>query len=194
MKPSSRVAVLSCLLLSSAGVFCQGVGDRGLLMGFNTSSFWGSESTLKHSAYMPGMSIGFFQEFHLNSHLILGPEITFTTKGSRVQTVGDLYLHQVLTYMEIPLLANYVINPKGGSRVFLFTGPGFDMLLLAFNEVGFPEDIARFDVGAILGIGIRWNKMRIRFHMNQGLLDLDQSNMETNVKNRTFSFAIGLSF
>ena len=182
------------LLLSSPALFSRGPGDRGLLLGFNTSSFTGSESTIENNSYIPGLTIGFFQEFEIGPHMIIGPEIAFTTKGSRLQTVGDLYLHQVITYMELPLLVNWIVNPGKRSRAFLVGGPTFSYMLLAFNEVGFPEEVSRFDFGASLGMGVRWRKIRCRIHMNQGLIDVDKSNSLTSVKNRTFNFTVGLSF
>lgn len=186
--------VVTWFLLYSTVMFSRGPGDRGLLLGFNASSFTGSESTIENNSYMPGLTIGFFQEFEIGPHLIIGPEIAFTTKGSRLQTVGDLYLHQVITYLEVPLLASWIIHSGERSRAFLSCGPTVGLMLLAFNEVGFPEEIGRFDVGAELGIGVGWQKVRFRLHVIQGLLDVDRSNSSASVKNRTLSFTVGLSF
>lgn len=185
-----------CMYFLSAGtlLFSQVQGERGLLLGFNASSFCGSESVNESSGYLPGMSIGFFQEFNLGTGLSFGPEISFTSKGSTLQTVGDLRLHQVITYMELPLLMNWIINPEQQCRAFLSGGPSLGLMLLAFNEVGFPEQIARFDMGAELGAGVRWQKVRLRFHFNQGILDLDKSDSSGSIRNRTFSFTIALSF
>ena len=111
-----------------------------------------------------------------------------------LQSVGDLNLHQVITYMELPLLTTWVFRPDKGSRIIISAGPSFDIMLLAFNEVGFPEDINRFDIGLVLGTGIRWSNIRFRILMNQGLLDLDQSTDATSVRNRTFNLSMGLTF
>ena len=194
MKSLIFFSISAGLLLFCTTLFSQRTGDRGLLLGFNTSSFTGTEPSLEQSTYIPGFSIGFFQEFICGEHLILGPELAFTTKGNMLQSVGDLNLHQVITYMELPLLTTWVFRPDKGSRIFISAGPSFDIMLLAFNEVGFPEDINRFDIGLVLGTGIRWSKIRFRILMNQGLLDLDQSTDTTSVRNRTFNLAMGLTF
>jgi len=186
--------ICMCFLSFGTLLFSQGQGDRGLLLGFNASSFTGSEILNEKSAYLPGMCIGFFQEFNLGPGLAIGPEISFTSKGSRIQTVGDLYLHQVVTYLEVPVLLSWILNPGQKCRGFLSAGPSFGLMLLAFNEVGFPEDIERFDMGVELGAGVRWQKLRLRFHINQGFLDLDKSDSSGSIRNRTLSFTLALSF
>ncbi len=67
-------------------------------------------------------------------------------------------------------------------------------MLLAFNEVGFSEDIRRFEMGTVLGIGLRRQKLGFRVHINQGLLDLDKSSSLTSVRNKTLSFTVGILF
>lgn len=194
MKYSRSITVLFAPLFSCACLFSQSSGERGLLIGFNASSFSGTESTIGNSSYIPGLAIGFFQEFWISSGILIGPEIVFTTKGSRIETVGDLYLHQVITYAEVPLLVSWVINPGDSTRLFLSGGPTFGVILLAFNEVGFSREISRFDVGAEMAIGVRLKKMRFRVQLNQGLMDVDSSSSITTVRNRTLSLYFGLSF
>jgi hypothetical protein len=194
MKLFTTSIICICFLSSEAILLSQGQGDRGLLLGFNASSFKGSESLKEKSTYLPGMRIGFFQEFNLLPGLVIGPEISFTSKGSRIQTVGDLYLHQVITYMEVPVLLSWIMNPGQKCRGFLSGGPSFGLMLLAFNEVGFPDDIARFDLGTELGAGVRWQKLRLSLHINQGFLDLDRSDASGSLRNRTFSFKLALAF
>lgn len=194
MKSISSIVILITLLFSCASLLSQNSGERGLLIGFNASSFSGTESTISNSSYIPGLAIGFFQEFRITPGILIGPEIVFTTKGSRIETVGDLYLHQVITYAEVPLLVSWVINPGDSTRLFLSGGPTFGVMLLAFNEVGFSQEISRFDMGAELAIGVRWEMMRFRVQLNQGLMDVDNSSSITTVKNRTLSLYFGLSF
>ena len=181
-------------MLASTSLFSQGPGKWGLLLGFNASSFSGSETSIENNKLMPGLTIGFFYEIEIAPRLAFSPEFSFTTKGSRLQSVGDLYLHQVLTYLEMPVRVIWTI--KSGKRVSLFLsgGPALDFMLLAFNEVGFPEEIARFDMGVDLGTGIRWQKVQFRVHLTQGLTDLDRSMSLNRIKNRTLSLTAALSF
>jgi hypothetical protein len=182
------------LLLSGAALYSQSTGDRGLLLGFNASSFCGTDAVVKEAAYIPGISLGFFQEFRCGEHLVFGPELAFITKGSLLASVGDLQLHQVITYVEAPLLVTWCFMPEKKAGFYVYAGPAIDFKLVAFNEVGFPEEINPFDLGLVLGGGIRWTKIRLSLRMNQGLLDLDLDNKETTVKNRSLIFTTGITF
>lgn len=194
MKSFSLILVYAVLLLHSYVIAAQRTGDRGLILGFGASSFTGTDAVVERSKYIPGMAIGFFQEYSFGRHLALGSELTLSTKGSLLASVGDLNMHQVITYVEIPLLSTWIFMPEKRSRLFISAGPTLDIMLLAFNEVGFPEDIKRFDTGIVLAGGIRWSGLRFRFQVNQGLIDLDRGNPATGVRNRTFVFITGLSF
>ena len=186
--------MIICLLVQGTGIHAEGSIHRGLLFGFNSSTFTGSDQTLEDNCYLPGVTIGMYQVVDLSARFFLEQDLSFTTKGSRLRTIGDLYLHQVVIYMELPLLAGWNINPGNKATAFLSVGPTIGLLLLAFNEIGFPEETARFDMGAQLGIGLSWERFRIGLHVNQGLLDQDRSSSATCVKNRTLSFTLGLFF
>lgn len=186
--------MVGCLLIHGTGIQAEGPIHRGLLFGFNYSTFAGSEQTLESNRYLPGVTFGMYQVIDMGARVFLEQDLSFTTKGSRLQTIGDLYLHQVVTYMELPLLAGWNISSGKKITAVLSGGPTIGLRLLAFNEVGFPEETAWADLGAQLGFGLRWEKFRIRLHANQGLLDLDRSSSATCVKNRTFSFTLGLLF
>ena len=182
------------LLFFCEVVFSQGSGDRGLLLGFNSSTFTGSEPSIKNNSHIPGLTIGFFQVFDIGPGFSFTPELAFTTKGSCLQTIGDLYLHQIITYMELPLLARWTLHPGDRIGVYLCGGPALAFMLLAFNEVGFPEEIHRFDMGVVLGIGVGRRKLGFRIHVNQGLTDLDHSTSISSVRNQCFSLTMGLAF
>ena len=170
------------------------LGERGLILGFNSSTFTGSGPSFEDLKYIPGITLGFYQEFEINPRFLIEPEFLFTTKGSRIQTVGDLYLHQVFTYLEVPVLAKWIINPQKKARMFLAGGPFFDMRLLAFNEVGFTEEISLVDVGADLGAGVKFHHVSFKMNMKQGFLDVDRSEAADSYKNRTLSIVAALSF
>jgi hypothetical protein len=194
MKNIRSSIMIICLLVQGAGIHAEGPIHRGILFGFNSSTFTGSDQSLENNSYLPGVTFGMYQVVDLSARFFLEQDLSFTTKGSRLRTIGDLYLHQVVTFMELPLLAGWNINPGKKTTAFLSGGPTIGLLLLAFNEVGFPEETTRVDMGAQLGIGLRWEKFRIGLHVNQGLLDLDRSSSATCVKNRTLSFTLGLFF
>jgi len=172
----------------------RGPGERGLILGFNSSTFTTAGHSFEDLKYIPGITLGFYQEFEINPRFVVEPEFLFTTKGSRIQTVGELYLHQVFTYLEIPVLAKWIINPQKNVRMFLVGGPFFDLKLIAFNEVGFPDEISQVDVGADLGAGVKFHKLSFKIIMKQGFLDMDKSEAADSYKNRTLSLVAGISF
>jgi len=181
------------LLCTSEALFALGPKESGLLLGFNGSIFTGSEATLNTNRYIPGITLGFYHEFKIKSRFVIEPEVLFITKGSRMNTVGDLYLHHVFTYLEVPVLAKWIINPPDKAKVFLSGGPYIALKLIAFNEVGFPEEINSLDAGVNLGAGVKFQRLSFRIHLIQGFLDTDRSISSDIYKNRTFSLIVGLS-
>jgi len=182
------------LLFTCNTSFCREPGKRGLLIGFNASAFVGSEATVDAIRYIPGITLGFYQEFEIAPRLMIEPQLLFITKGSRMHTVGELYLHNIFTYLELPVLAKWIINPRHKAKIFLSGGPYMDLKLLVFNEVGFPDEIQKADFGVDLGTGVQFQKISFRIHVIQGFIDIDRSSAATGYRNRTLSFTAGLSF
>ena len=182
------------LLFTCNTSFCREPGERGLLIGFNASTFMGYEATVDDIRYIPGITLGFYQEFEIAPRFMIEPQLLFITKGSRMHTVGDLYLHNIFTYLEIPVVAKWIINPRHKAKVFLSGGPYADLKLLVFNEVGFPDEVQKVDVGVDLGTGVQFQKISFRIHVIQGFFDIDMSSAATGYRNRTLSFTAGLSF
>ena len=171
-----------------------GLGDHGLILGFNSSTFTTAGSSFEDLKYIPGITLGFYQEIEINPRFTLESEFVFTTKGSRIHTVGELYLHQMITYLEVPLLVKWIINPQKEVRIFLAGGPFIDLKLIAFNEVGFPDEISQVDVGVELGAGVKFYKLSFKIIIKQGFLDMDKSETTDSYKNRTLSLVAGISF
>lgn len=168
--------------------------NRGLIIGFGGSTFVGSSSSGENNKFLPGLILGFFQDFSIKPRFDLETGIQFSTKGSRLDAVGDLYLHQVMTYLELPLQATWILLPGEKANLFLAGGTFFGIKLLAFNEVGFPEEINGLDVGLDLSAGVRLNKVRFKLEFKQGLLNVDKSSTQLNYKNLSLSFVAGISF
>jgi hypothetical protein len=199
---------MKCILMMAVLILCQGFsasmfsrgakdqlgGDRGLLLGFGGSNFVGASSSSGNHKFMPGITFGFYQDFRINTRFCLETGLQFCSKGSRLDAVGDLYLHQVLTYVEVPVLAGWTLFSFGKSCVFLAGGPYFGVKLLAFNEVGFPEDVHKFDLGLDLGVGVKWQKCSFRLEVKRGLHPVDQSVSPPAFKNLSVSLLAGISF
>ena len=183
-----------CLTLFSRGSEDQLGGDRGLMFGFGGSNFVGAASSPGNHKFMPGITFGFYEDFRITTRFGLETGLQFCTKGSRLDAVGDLYLHQVLTYMEVPVLAGWTLFSFEKAHIFLVGGPFIGVKLLAFNEVGFPEDVHKFDLGLDLGVGVKWQKCSFRLELKRGFHSVDQSETPLTYKNLTISLLAGISF
>ena len=173
----------------------EGIGrSRGLYLGLSASNFVGSEASTADNKFLPGFSLGFYQDFMINHRYSFETGLLLTSKGSRLDAVGDLYMHQVLTYMEIPVLGECKLI-QGEQSNFVVVGGGFiGLKLLAFNEVGFPEEINCLDVGVDLGLGMHFRHFSYRLDVKRGFLSIDKSEPPVDYKNLTFSLLVGILF
>jgi len=183
----------TCSLLSWESGDLSG-GDRGLLLGFGASKFVGSESSDQANRFIPGITLGFYQDFKINPRFVLETGLQLSSKGSKLDAVGDIYIHQIVTYLEVPVLAGWTLFPFEKVNIFLAGGPCFGVKLLAFNEVGFPEEIHRFDVGLDLGAGLKFQHISFRIELKRGFLNIDRSSTYINYKNFSLSLVAGISF
>jgi len=183
-----NASLYSCGLVNPTG------GDRGLLLGFGLSNFVGSASSYENNKFIPGITLGFYQDFRIKPRFTLETGLLLSTKGSRLDAVGDLYLHQIITYLEFSVLASWTASRFEKVNIFLAGGPFLGVKLLAFNEVGFPEEIHGFDVGLELGAGVKLKKGSLRMELKQGLLNIDKSETHVDYKNLTASLVARISF
>ncbi len=194
MRTQTLITALALFIISSSEINAEGFSSRGIKFGFNSSKFTGKDIPGKGIANIPGLTLGFFINYEVSNQFSLQSELLFTTKGSRINTVGDIYLHNIFTYMEIPVLVKWTFATGKKWKPYFLGGPFLDIKLLAFNEEGFPEDFRKIDLGLILGAGIRFNKMSLGVHCIHGFLNFDQSDENIDLKNQTISVVAGFSF
>ena len=194
MRIPKLIIALVLFILTTYGISAEGFFSKGVKFGFNSSRFTGTDIPGKGVASMPGLTLGYFINYEVSSQFSLQSELLFTTKGSRINTVGDIYLHNIFTYIEIPVYAKWTFATEKIWKPYLLGGPFLDIKLLAFNEEGFPEDFRKIDLGLILGGGVSFNKISLGMHYNHGFLNFDQSEKNINLKNQTISVVVGFSF
>jgi len=194
MRTQTLIIALALFIISSSEINAEEFLSKGIKFGFNSSKFTGKDIPGKGIANIPGLTLGYFINYEFSSRFSLQSELLFTTKGSRINTVGDIYLHNVFTYMEIPVLAKWTFVTEKKWRPYLHGGPSFDLKLLAFNEEGFPEDYRKIDLGLILGAGVSFNKISLGMNYNHGFLNFDRSEKNIDLKNQTISVVVGFSF
>jgi len=180
--------VFTCLSLQAGEL--TGVGIK---LGYNNSKFTGNDIPGKGVSFQSGGSIGGFIEKNFNHKYCFRQEALITLKGSKINTVGDVYLSNYLFYLEIPalLIRTFLAESKIRPEIFIGLAPG--LKIAAFNDRALLEDIRSIDTGIVLGAGIYLWNADLDIRINRGLLNFDQSGDDIDLKNFTISFLIGFT-
>jgi hypothetical protein len=166
----------------------------GIKLGFNSSIFTGNDIPGKGVRSQPGFALGGFVQYEINSIFSLQQEAFITTKGAKINTVGDVYLSNTFIYFELPLLAKMTFQAEHHLKPFIYLGPALGITIIAINNVGVLDDIRGLDFGVVLGAGIEVWKFSLEIRLNKGLLSFDKSADDINLKNQTFSILMGFAF
>jgi hypothetical protein len=192
--------ILTLLLLPpfTGNLHAKNPGEYMILIGFNGAKWIPGDIIPKGNIsdafrYIPGITIGLSRRFPLGPQYHIEPGICFTTKGTRMHTIGELYLHHVLACMEIPLLAGWALNPQHNLQVCLEAGIVPAIRLIAFNEVGFLDETRTLDTGITAGAGIRIHRLSVRIRLNRGCMDVNRNEGGGTYRNQTLSLILELS-
>lgn len=186
--------IVSLIMLCTSTLSASGVFNTGMKLGLNYSKFIGKDIPGKGVNSIPGFSLGGFLNYKINDRFSLQQEALITTKGSNINTVGDINLHNIFVYFELPVLVKIAFHPIAGMKPILFCGPAIGFKCLAINDTGMPDDIGKIDLGLVLDAGIEFSKISVDIRYNRGLLNFDKSADDINLKNSTISFIVGYSF
>ncbi len=186
----STTIIFLFVSVSLAGEF-SGIGMK---LGYNSSTFAGNDIPGKGVSSQGGLVIGGFFGYKFNQNFSLQQEILFTTKGAKINTIGDVYLNNIFMYFEFPLLAKMTFRPEQMLRPIVFLGPAFGINILAVNDTAVLEDIRAIDFGIVLGAGIEIWRFVMDVRLYEGLFNFDQSAGDIDLKNRTISIVTGYSF
>lgn len=192
MKRTKIVTFLFFFLSSNliAGEF----SGLGLKLGYNSSIFSGKDIPGKGVSSQPGLILGGFVSYKLNDLLSLQQEVLFTTKGSKINIIGDIYLSNTFVYLELPFLAKATFLREYWLRPNIYVGPAVAVLITAFNDRYFLDDIRSFDLGFVIGVSFEVWRVSLDFRLTKGLLNFDESADDINLKNQTISALIGYAF
>ena len=192
MKKSTIIIPLILLFTSTllAGEF----SSRGMKIGINSANVVGKDTPGKAVSVMPGFAIGGFFSYNFNEKFSIQPEFFFTTKGTKINTIGDLELANMFAYFEFPVLAKMTFYSERQIKPNIFAGPALAFKYFALNNTGILEDIRSTDFGLIFGAGIEVWKLSLDVRYNRGLVDFDKSEGDIDLKNQAISFMIGYSF
>jgi hypothetical protein len=166
----------------------------GMKIGINSARFVGRDIPGKGITSMPGFAIGGFFSYRFNERYSIQPEFLFTTKGAKINTIGEVYLTNLFAYIEFPLLVKMTFLPENRIKPNIFCGPALAFSYFALNDTGFLEDIRGTDFGLILGAGFEFWKISFDTRFNRDLLTFDESEDNLDLKNSCISFTVGYSF
>jgi len=196
----SRVLILLAVSASilSAGEFA----GSGFLLGLNNSTFVGQDTPEAGISNVPGLVIGGFVSYKVKEFDLPGfsgtfsirQELSITTKGSKINSIGELQLTNRFIYLELPLLAKVVLLPEKPFRPHILFGPAYAVKIVALNNVGVLDDIRTSDFGLILGGGLEFWKVSMDIRSEFGLMNFDTSAEDIDMRNRTSSIRIGYYF
>jgi hypothetical protein len=197
MKGKDRRRAIICslvLIASTVGATAQGFSALGAKLGYNSSRFVGADIPGKGISSQSGLTLGGYATFELNETFSLQQEVLFALKGSKVNTVGDVFLSNIFLYVEMPLLAKATFLADSWLRPNVYAGPAVAALIGAFNNTGLLEDIRSYDLGFVIGGGVEIWKLSLDLRLMNGLLNFDQSAAGIDRKHQTISVMMGYAF
>ncbi len=182
------------IIIFTSFVFGGEFSSTGIKLGLNYSKFTGADTPGKEVSNIPGFAIGGFLTYKINNTFSAQQELFITTKGCRVNTIGDIYQNNLFIYIQMPILAKMTFFPEKQLKPILQCGPSFGVNVLAMNFTGMLEDIRRLDYGLILRAGIEYWKISCDLSYDWSISNFDQSAEDIDLKNQTVSFLVGYSF
>lgn len=188
-----KFIILFVYLISSSLLCAGNLYDIGMKIGYTSSSFSGKELPGKGVSNVPGFILGGFARYGFSEKISLQSEILLGTKGSKINTVGDIEQYNVFVYIEMPILLKYKILGRNGFMINGLFGSSVNVKALAINDIGVLENIRDFDAGLIAGAEVQSGRFSFELRYEQGLINFDTSG-DSVLKNRSISFVVGITF
>lgn len=186
--------ITAAMLLMTSILFAGEFSSRGMKIGINSANVVGKDTPGKGVSAMPGFAIGGFFSYQFNEKFAIQPEFLVTTKGTKINTIGDLELVNMFVYFEFPVLAKMTFYSDRQIKPNIFAGPAIAFKYFALNNTGILEDIRSTDFGLIFGAGVEFWKLSLDVRYNRGLVNFDKSEDKLDLKNSAVSFMVGYSF
>lgn len=180
------IAIIACFVFSSRAQQTH----FGVKAGLNLSSVEVSSGGGDYGT-KAGVHLGGLAHIHITPHFALQPELVYSTQGGKID--DDQYLK--LNYINVPLLAQYMVND--GFR--LQTGPQLGFLTMAKSKMGDVEvkrndDFSSVDFSWAFGASYLFPQgWGIDARYNLGITDVAESNTY-DAKNRVFQLGLFYQF
>jgi hypothetical protein len=190
-----KITIITTLIFLFTSMLLAGeFSSRGMKLGINSAKVIGKDIPGKGVSAMPGFAVGGFFSYQFNEKFAIQPECFVTTKGTKINTIGDLELVNMFIYFEFPVLVKMTFYSERRVKPTIFAGPALALKYFALNNTGVLEDIRSTDFGLIFGAGVEFWKLSFDVRYNRGMVNFDKSEDDIDLKNSAFSFMIGYSF
>ena len=177
---------------------------------FNKTSFSGPDATGFSSGFKPGLMVGGFFSLPVAPMVAIQPEVVYAQKHSSVTgSQNGFTAIAKIDFVEIPVLAKFVLSATKTPRFYVVVGPGFSFTTRAKQidqKVGietFPDEdlkaegkVRHSDVGIIAGAGVMIGRVGIEGRYDADLRSLNSGNNAAtlHVKERTATILVRWSF
>jgi hypothetical protein len=178
----------------SCSIFAQDKLNTGLNVGYISSTFLGNDIPGKGLASVSGTLIGGYLRYCFNKNLSIQPELDVYSKGSRINTIDNLYEYVYLEYLEIPVLFAYRFRNEKKLQPIIIAGPALGINTDASGSRGYLNDVRKVDAGIIAGAGLEVWKLSFQVRYNCGLTRFDNSSQKLDLRNSAFSILAGFNF
>lgn len=143
-----------------------------------------------------GLNAGVYAGRHINDMFGAQIEALFSMRGAKEQ-IGSVDTTVRLNYLDIPVLARFGNTSTDGTHFHAFTGPQIGLNLSAKvkedggQSVDLKDEVKGTDFAWVFGAGVERNKWNLDARFTLGLSNIDNSQSDAKIKNRTISVMAG---
>jgi hypothetical protein len=193
------IVMLAALSVCFARGRSGGTNCVGGKVGLNISSVWGDD--VGDYVYpIIGFNAGGFATFYVNRNFAFQPEFVFSMKGANYD--DDIYKSTMtLSYLEIPLLAKFMLPTRSNAKPSFFIGPAVSILASDNFSDGYfwigAFNVRPVDFGIVFGTDLVYDMRQYQFLLdvrcNLGILLIDNDEY-INAYNDVISISAGVGF
>lgn len=197
----TTIGLITALLVCAATAHAQ-TPSFGIRAGVNLADLsFSSDAEVTNSKNLTGLVAGVFATVPLTDLVAFQPEALFSRQGTKF-TEDDEDAKIKIDYFQVPLLGRFKFAK--GSPVAVLIGPSLGFRSSAKLDVpgapaGFDDDfedeVERFDLGLVTGIGVDVGRLVLDGRYTWGLRNIAKNNEgQGEARNRVFSATVGVRF
>ncbi len=181
---------------------------KGVKVGVNMANMSGDDTDFPgmDKKSIIGFAFGGFCEYSFNESFAVQPEVLYTMKGAKWEDT-DATFTATYNYVQIPILAKYIIVVNGAVSPYILVGPAIGINVTAESESDFAgvtetetDDDATMTFGLVVGAGGSMEMgngallFELRYDMGLNNVSDPADVDEFDVKNSVIQFVFGYAF